>query len=113
VLPRDSRNEEQKGGQVRSKFRSGQVVKVPCHVQPGAFPDERLVTIPTDKGDISGFVKAEYVTESQGTSGYVQGTVVEVGPDAIKVRLPGSFFTTALGVASVSPGWASQHLAAA
>ena len=96
-----------------TKFRSGQVVKVPCHVQPGAFPDERLVTIHTDKGDIAGFVKAEYVTESQNASGYVRGTVVAVEHDAIKVRLPGSFFTTALGIASVSPGWASQHLAAA
>jgi len=91
-------------------FKPGQEVNVPCNIQPGAFADERLITIHTDKGDISGFVKAAYLTNPQTTSGHVRGRVVEVERDAIKVRLPGSFFTTALGVASVSPGWAKENL---
>jgi hypothetical protein len=96
-----------------SGFKRGQLVNVPCEIQPGAFPDERLVMIHTDKGDISGFVKAEYLTNPHGPSGSVRGTVVEVARDAVKVRVPGSFFTSALGVASVSPGWASEHLTTA
>jgi hypothetical protein len=94
-------------------FKRGQSVNVPCEIQPGAFPGERLVRIHTDRGEISGFVKAEYLTNPRGPSGYVQGTVVEVDRDAVKVRLPGSFFTSALGTASVSTNWASEHLTSA
>lgn len=93
-----------------SNFKRGQIVNVPCKIQPGAFSHERLVTIHTDRGDISGFVKAEHLTDPHGTSEYVRGTIIEVSQDVVKVRLPGSFFTSALGVASVSSGWASENL---
>ena len=92
------------------KFKSGQEVNVPCTIQPGAFPNERLITIHTDKGDISGFVKAVHLTTPHSTTGYVRGQVIKISGDAVKVRLPGSFFTTALGVASVSAGWAKENL---
>jgi hypothetical protein len=92
-------------------FKPGQEVNVPCNIQPGAFADERLITIHTDKGDISGFVKIAHLTDPHSTAGYVRGRVIEVGGDAVKVRLPGSFFTTALGVASVSASWAKENLA--
>jgi len=91
-------------------FKRGQIVNVPCEIQPGAFPGERLVTIHTDKGALSGFVKAEHVTTSEDAFGSIRGTVVEVAPDAVKVRLPGSFFTSASGMTSVSPSWANKHL---
>ena len=94
-------------------FKRGQTVDVPCEIQPGAFPEENLVTITTNAGVVSGFVKNAYVKKIQGSSGYIRGTVLEVTPQAVQVRLPGSFFTTASGVTSVSSGWAREHLQAA
>lgn len=96
-----------------ANFKRGLTVGVPCEIQPGAFPEENLVTITTDSGVVSGFVKTAYIVRAHGSSGYVRGTVLEVTPEAVKVRLPGSFFTTASGVTSVSPGWARDHLQAA
>src|SRR3989442_3903036 len=90
-------------------FRKGQIVQIPCEIQPGAFPDERLITVHTDKGIISGFVKAEYLTEAPG-GGHVEAKVIKVSGDELTIRLPGSFFTAASGVTSVSPNWAYTNL---
>ena len=100
-------------GEAMANFKRGQAVDVPCEIQPGAFPDEYLVNISTDTGVFSGFVKTPYVVKTQGSSGYVRGTVIAVTPDAVQVRVPGSFFTTASGVTSVSSSWARTHLQAA
>jgi len=43
-----------------ANFKRGQTVGVPCEIQPGAFPEENLVTITTDSGVVSGFVKTAY-----------------------------------------------------
>ncbi|MGE0684295.1 MAG: hypothetical protein AB7P69_25730 [Candidatus Binatia bacterium] len=94
-------------------FKRGQMVGVPCEIQPGAFPEENLITITTDAGVVSGFVKSAYIEKTHGTSGYVKGTVLEVTSDKVQVRIPGSFFTTASGVTSVSSDWAREHLQAA
>ncbi|HXV49218.1 MAG TPA: hypothetical protein VEB61_10475 [Candidatus Binatia bacterium] len=90
-------------------FRRGQRVNIPCKVQKGAFPDEVLVTIETDKGIVSGFLKSAFVLEHKGQQ-YVQGVVVEASADSAQVRVPGSFFTTAAGLTTVSSGWARNHL---
>ena len=91
-------------------FKKGNMVKILCDVQPGAFPDEKLITIKTDiGGEISGFIKGNLVIESKGKS-YVEGQVIEVTSDHIKVRFPGSFFTTASGLATASRAWASNNL---
>jgi hypothetical protein len=89
-------------------FRRGQIVNIPCTVQQGAFPDEVLVTIDSDKGVVSGFLKSSLVAHHSGRD-YVRGIVVEASTDSIKVRLPGSFFTTAAGLTTVSSGWARNH----
>lgn len=94
-------------------FKRGQMVGVPCEIQPGAFPEENLITITTDAGVVSGFVKSTDIDKMRGTSGYVKGTVLEVTSDKVKVRIPGSFFTSASGVTSVSSGWARENLQAA
>jgi hypothetical protein len=91
-----------------AQFRRGQRVNIPRKVQKGAFPDEFLVTIETDKGIVSGFLKNAFVSEYHGRH-YVQGVVVEAGPDQVQVRVPGSFFTTAAGLTTVSSGWARNH----
>jgi hypothetical protein len=90
-------------------FRRGQRVNIPCKVQKGAFPDEVLVTIETDKGIVSGFLKSAFILEHKGRQ-YVQGVVVEASADSVQVRVPGSFFTTAAGLTTVSSGWARNHL---
>jgi len=87
------------------QFTPGQAVKIPCSVEPGAFPGERLVTIESDGDRFSGFVRTEFI---QGA--YVLGTIVAVEATVIQVKIPGSFFTKASGTTSVSPGWATSHL---
>jgi hypothetical protein len=42
-------------------FKRGQMVGVPCEIQPGAFPEENLITITTDAGVVSGFVNSTYI----------------------------------------------------
>ena len=91
------------------QFHRGQRVAIPCDIRPGPF-DDRLVTIQTDSGTISGFIRSEHLRETAGPSGYVLGVVDEVTPTTVKIRIPGSFFTSALGLTSVSTGWANTHL---
>ncbi len=71
-------------------------------------PDEVLVTIDTDKGIVSGFVKSSFLVSHNGRD-YVQGVVIEASSDLVKVRVPGSFFTTAAGLTTVSSGWAQNN----
>jgi hypothetical protein len=83
-------------------FNIGELVGVACLIQLGPFPDERLVTVETKDGTISGFVKQINLKIDDPGRGFVKGTVVEADDDdSITVKLFGSFFTTALGVASV------------
>ena len=91
-----------------AQFRRGQRVNIPCNVQNGAFPDEVLVTIKTDKGVVSGFLKSSFLVRHEGCD-YVPGVVIKAGADSVKVRVPGSFFTTAAGLTTVSSGWAQNH----
>lgn len=82
-------------------FSEGDVVGVPCTIQLGPFPDEKLITVETIEGPISGFVKVSNLTINDEESGIVPGTVVAVSSDYITVKIAASFFTTAQGVASV------------
>ena len=91
-----------------AQFRRRQIVNIPCDVQKGAFPDEVLVTMHTDNGIISGFLKSSLIIHHNGQD-YVQGVVIEASADSVQVRVPGSFFTTAAGLTTVSSGWARNH----
>jgi hypothetical protein len=84
-------------------LKVGDLVGTPCSIQLGPFPDERLVTVETEEGLISGFVKSANlrIDRNDEERGLVAGNVVQVRSDSITVRLFGSFFTTALGFASV------------
>lgn len=87
-------------------YSKGDLVGVPCSIQLGPFPDEHLVTVETEDGFISGFVKDENlrVSESDSEHGFVKGMVVrDIDDDRVEVRIYGSFFTTASGLASVRP----------
>lgn len=82
------------------RFRRNQNVRIPCAIEPGPL-DECVVTVDTDDGPISGFVKTAFVTKTSEGSGYIVGQVVDPSDSTVKVRLPGSFFTTA-GLASLA-----------
>lgn len=91
-------------------LKPGQTVFVRCEIQPGAFSDEYLITIHTDKGVMSGFVKGIYLRKPQPGPGLVSSQVLAVQSGQITVRFPGSFFTTASGVTSFSSDWANENL---
>lgn len=90
-------------------FSKGQIIKVPCEVQPGAFPAEYLINVRAGKESISGFIPKNLVTLQNDNKGYILGRIVEVKVDLIRVQLPGSFFTTAAGVTSVPSIWAREN----
>lgn len=84
------------------KLKKGQRVQVHCIIQPGPFTHERVVTIQSCDGPVSGFVRVEFLKETPGNDrGLIIGEFVKVETDRIWVRLPGSFFTTN-GVTTVS-----------
>jgi hypothetical protein len=71
----------------------GERILVPTEVKSGAFPGERLVTVNTESGPVSGFTKADYVIE-QGGAKYLLADVMQVLEKTVRVKLYGSFFTT-------------------
>jgi hypothetical protein len=90
-------------GEVNMTFKVGDLVGVPCAIQAGPFPDEKLVTVETSDGEISGFVKESSleIDPHDPEHGRVKSAVVAATEESIVVKLFGSFFTTAQGVASV------------
>lgn len=95
-------------------FQEGQKVRVRCLIGPGPTPGERLITVQgTNQGDITGFVQDIYVNRSREDeySGFVMGEILTVAPAEITVRIPGSFFTTATGQASLPKEKAQESLA--
>lgn len=93
------------------QFKIGDIVKVPCTFQPGAFNDERLVIINTGDEQISGFIKSKVIAQKGEEEGYLQGKIIDTQKEGcITVQLPGSFFTIATGQASLSTDWAKDNL---
>ena len=92
------------GEVVDMSYKVGDSVLVSCSIQSGPFPDERLVTVETAEGQISGFVKQSNLQPDPSDSehGFLRGTVVAAIDDSVTVKLFGSFFTTAQGVALVA-----------
>lgn len=95
--------------ETKMPFKQGNVVKIPITVRPGAFINERFISLQTLSGMISGFVSAEDVLDVNGDRGFIQGTVLDVKKDTVVVRIKGSFFTTT-GLAVLSRDWATSHL---
>jgi len=71
----------------------GEKILVPTEAKSGAFPGERMVTVKTEAGPVSGFAKADFVID-QGGGTFLVAEVKRVASDSITVRLYGSFFTT-------------------
>ena len=97
------------------QFTLGQTVNIPCQIQGGAFSNEYLVSITTEDGIISGFADENDVRRDlkNPENGTIRGRVVELGPDGVRVRIYGSFFTTAAGMMQFSSSWANTHLQSA
>ncbi|MFN8545538.1 MAG: hypothetical protein U0807_15210 [Candidatus Binatia bacterium] len=98
------------------EFERGQRVLVPCDVQPGPFTSEKLVTIRSGTDVTSGFVRSEFVAWSgspEDSQAFLMGVVERATPDSVVVRVPGSFFTTASGMAALPKSWAEEHLSEA
>ena len=93
-----------------TKFKPGQLVRIRCSVQPGPFPNEFLVKIETDRGEISGFVRSSFLLEQSGAKAFILGRIQGVAANSVQVTIPGSFFTTASGLTSVSSDWAQTNL---
>ncbi|HTV34192.1 MAG TPA: hypothetical protein VME69_14035 [Methylocella sp.] len=79
----------------------GEKVLVPTEVDAGAFPGEKLVTVNTQDGPISGFARAELIIEKSGNQ-YLAAVVREASESGTMVMLSGSFFTTT-GLATLPP----------
>jgi hypothetical protein len=79
---------------------TGDSVLVPTEVGDGAFPSEKLVTVDTEEGPLSGFARNEQIVHQSGTD-YLRAIVERVMDQTVTVKLSGSFFTTT-GSASVN-----------
>lgn len=80
--------------------RPGETVLVPTNVKAGAFPGEKLVTVNTEAGIVSGFAKADAIVEKDNDQ-YIRAEVKTVSAKTLTVKLAGSFFTTT-GLADIA-----------
>lgn len=71
----------------------GNVVRVSCEISEGTFPDEKMVTVESANGPISGFVRRNSI-HSDGARSFLEGVVEDITDKKIAVKLMGSFFTT-------------------
>ena len=85
-----------------SDFSVGQEVLVRCAIHPGPFEDEKLITLNTIHGPISGFLPVDELENVKNDTGFVPGIVLEIAADYVTIRLKGSFFTTN-GIARLAP----------
>jgi len=80
----------------------GERVWIPTEVEAGAFPGEKLVTLDTQTGPVSGFARADSIIEQGSGKYYLPAEVKAMTPSTlIALLLAGSFFTTT-GLVEVS-----------
>ena len=91
-------------------FQEGDYVHVRCKIYPGAFPTEYLITLDTKNGVSSGFVPVKYVDVIDKPKACIEGVVRKVDGNTITVQLPGSYFTTAMGLTTFSIDWAKDNM---
>lgn len=89
-----------------SRFNPGDLVAVPAAVEQGAFNEEYLVTVSTQTGPVSGFVREHDFVEPKKT---IRAVVLESTDRSMTVKLYGSYFTTN-GLVKFSDEWAKQNV---
>lgn len=72
----------------------GESVAVPCEVSDGPFPGEKLVTIDTIDGPMSGFVDDTLIETLRDGRSSLVGQIKEIHGNVFTVLLKGSFFTS-------------------
>ncbi len=82
-------------------FNNGEIIGVPCSMQPGPFAHERVICVDATDGPLTGFADQVNLQSCDGKSGFIKAVVLDASSDAVKVRLFGSFFRTAVGLAYV------------
>jgi hypothetical protein len=87
------------GGVIMEQIRPGMKIKIPCKVRPGPFSDDRLITLNTVDGYISGFVKEKDLITKDGKQ-FIGGVVQLIETHHLVVMVKGSFFTTN-GIANI------------
>jgi hypothetical protein len=95
--------------QIMAGLAPGEKILVPTEAKSGAFPGEKLVTVRTESGPVSGFAKADFVVD-RGDGTYLVAEVKRVSGDVVTVKLYGSFFTTT-GLADIPKSAALRKLA--
>jgi hypothetical protein len=94
---------------VMAKPARGDKVLVPTEAKSGAFPGEKLVTVSTESGPVSGFARSNDVVD-QGGGTFLRAEVLDVSSNTLTVKLRGSFFTTT-GRADIPMSAARRELA--
>lgn len=87
------------------RFVVGQLVLVPCRVEPCSVAGESLVTIDVTGERLSGFVRDEFLAGPA-----VRAVVRAVDPRSVTLALPGAFFLRATDRTTVPAAWATTHL---
>ena len=86
-------------------FSNGEIIGVPCSMQPGPFAHERVICVDATDGPLTGFADQVNLQSGDGKRGFIKAIVLDASSDSVKVRLFGSFFRTAVGLAFVArPG---------
>jgi len=84
-----------------TKLKVGDDIAVPCETAPGPSSDEKLVSVETLNGRITGFVRLRDLRQNASGEWEIRATVLKLKKDAIEVRVYGSFFNTN-GLADIS-----------
>jgi len=82
-------------------LNNGEIIGVPCAMQSGPFAHERFICVDAEDGPLMGFADQVNLQSSDGKRGFIKAVVLDASSDAVKVRLFGSFFRTAVGLAYV------------
>ena len=89
-------------------FKVGQHLRIPCHIQKGAFSIERLVTVETKEGPYSGFVRKKYLWQDGDKSdGYIPGVIQSVRENTYTLGLPGEWFIS--GIMDFPADWIQEN----
>ncbi len=83
-------------------YEAGRLVWIPCEVKPGPFSDERIIRIPSERGEWVAFVHVNELRNpvAEGSS-FVRAVILNVDGGRFKARIAGepvasSFFEGAL-----------------
>ncbi|MEJ0037545.1 MAG: hypothetical protein WDO68_15970 [Gammaproteobacteria bacterium] len=81
-------------------INNGEIIGVPCSIQPGPFPHERFILVNAADGPLTGFADQADLHTDNGERGLLRAIVLDASKEAVKVHLFGSFFRTS-GLAHV------------